>query len=567
MLLNNLFKNSKFIFNFNTYRCCGNFAYVHQPGNEPLVYRNIGQKIERAVEKFGSQIAIKSRYEQKELSFEESYKEAVNLAVKLHEIGLKEGDHVAIWAPNTIQWYLTFLASAIGGFPLVCINPALQVPELEYALKKAKVKSLITMDCYDKLEFLNKVKQLNTAESTVQSPLSIIIKCDKNVKDFLNYDELLDKKSDRQNIDKIKSNMQEINPETPSVIQFTSGTTGQPKAALLSHFNIVNQAVYMGRGLRLHPGGKTLCLTVPMFHAFGLSILVACLHYGSTLSLPSPTFNAVAALEAIERDKCNVVVGTPTMFVDMLDQQSRLQKNVESLEAALVGGSACSPEVAKQTKKVLGLREMVIGYGLSEGTAAVFVQDGTESSESALHSVGKIFSHCEAKIIDEKGNILKFGEVGELCVRGWVTMMGYFEDVENTQRTKDVYGWLRTGDQFLLEPNGVARYQGRKKDVIVRGGENVFPKEIEDFLNQHESVLESHVIGVPDHRLGEEICVYMRLKQGAKPLAVEDIIKFCKGKLAYFKVPKYVRIVDDFPKTTSGKIQKFKLQELFVNEK
>lgn len=425
--------------------CSGsNFAYTHQPGNEPLLYKNMGQQIERAVEKYGPQIAIKSSYEKQQMNFEQTYNEALNLAVKLHEMGLKQGDHLAIWAPNTIQWYITFLASAIGGFPLVCINPALQVPELEYALKKAKVKSLITMDSYGKLEFLNKIKELYAMENGVQSPLTVIIKSDKNVENFVNYNDMLDKKSEQKNIDAIKEKMQEIAPEMPSVIQFTSGTTGQPKAALLSHYNMVNQAVYMGRALRL-PGGKTMCLTVPMFHAFGLSILASCLHYGSTLCLPSPTFNAVSALECIERDKCNVVVGTPTMFVDMLDNQSRLNKSVESLEAAFVGGSACSPEVAKQSKEVFGLRDMVIGYGLSEGTAAVFAQDGSESPESALHSVGKILSHGEAKIIDEKGNILKFGEVGELCIRGWFTMLGYFEDVENTQKTKDVNGWLKTG--------------------------------------------------------------------------------------------------------------------------
>ncbi|KAI8125231.1 hypothetical protein FF38_14396 [Lucilia cuprina] len=566
MLLRNILKH-KVILNFNYYRCCSKFAYTHQPGKEPLQYKNLGQHIERAVEKYGPQIAIKSSYEEKHLSFEESYKEAINLAAKLREMGLNQGDHLGIWAPNTIQWYITFLASAIGGFPLVCINPALQVPELEYALKKAKVKCLITMDSYGKLDFQNKLKQLYLAESTKQSPLSIIIKSDKNDENFINYDDILEKKSDLRNIDALKIEMPQISPEIPCVIQFTSGTTGQPKAALLSHYNMVNQAFYMGRALRLHPEGKSLCLTVPMFHAFGLSILASCLYYGSTVCLPSPTFNAVSALESIERDKCNVVVGTPTMFVDMLDNQSRLQKSVDSLEAAFVGGSACSPEVAIQSKKVFQLRDMVIGYGLSEGTAAVFAQDGSETLESSLHSVGKIFGHGEAKIIDDKGNTLKFGEVGELCIRGWFNMLGYFEDEENTRKTKDVNGWLKTGDQFLLESNGVARYQGRKKDVIIRGGENVFPKEVEDFINQHDSVLESHVIGVPDHRLGEEICVYMRLKKGAKPLTVEDIKLFCNGKLAYFKVPKYVRIVDDFPKTTSGKIQKFKLQELFKSEK
>ena len=411
------------------------------------MYKNMGQQIERAVDKYAQQIAIKSWHDQTHLTFEESYNQAINLAEKLKDLGLKPGDHLAIWAPNTIQWYVTYLAAAIGGFPLVCINPALEVPELQYALKKAKVKMLITMDSYGKLNFLKKLQQLQKATDVIeQSPLTVIIKTqDKMVENFLNYNVLLGKKSAAQGNDLIKSEIPQTSPESPFIIQFTSGTTGQPKAALVSHFSMVHQGFYMGRALKLDSGNKTLCLTVPMFHAFGLGIVSAALYCGSTLSLPSPTFNAAATLEAIERDRCNVVVGTPTMFVDMLDNQTRMNKSVESLEYAFVGGAACTPEVFLKTKEVFQLRRMIIGYGLSEGTANVFAQDGSETEESALNSVGKILGNCEAKIIDNEGNTLKFGEVGELCIRGWFNMIGYYEDEENTRKTKDVNGWIKTG--------------------------------------------------------------------------------------------------------------------------
>lgn len=406
----------------------------------------MGQQLERAVDKYAQQIAIKSCYDQTHLTFEESYNQAVNLAAKLKHLGLKPGDHLGIWLPNTIQFYVTYLAAAIGGYPLVCINPALEVPELKYALKKAKVKCLITMDVCGKLDFLNKLKQLNATDSGEQSPLTVVMKTkDKTMENFLSYDVLVDKHLPLQQSDVVKSKIHQTSPESPLILQFTSGTTGQPKVALISHYNMVNEAVYFGRALKLDSGNKTLCLTVPMFHAFALGILAAALYHGSTLSLPSPTFNAAAALEAIERDRCNVVVGTPTMYVDLLDNQTRKQKCVESLEYALVGGAACTPEVFAKTKEVFQLRRMIIGYGLSEATAAVFSQDGSETEESAMKSVGKIFGNGEAKIIDDQGKTLKFGEVGELCIRGWFNMIGYYEDEENTRKAKDQNGWLRTG--------------------------------------------------------------------------------------------------------------------------
>lgn len=397
------------------------------------------------MEKYGAKVAIKSDYDQKKLTFEESYKEGLALAVELNELGLKQGDHLAIWAPNTIQWYITFLASVLGGFPLVCINPALEVPELDFALNKARVKCLITMDAYGKLDFLGKLELLKKTKRTLQSLSAIIIKSASSLESYLDYDKMLSQKGYENLPECVASGIKEILPEGPAAIQFTSGTTGLPKAALISHFSMVNQSVYMGKALRVHEGNKSLCLTVPMFHAFGLSIVVSCLQYGCSLCLPSPVFNATATLDCIEREKCNVVVGTPTMFVDLLDKQSRLHKSVESLETALVGGSACTPDMITQTRNVFRLREVVVGYGLSEGTAAVCAQDGSETAESALNSVGKVFGHGEAKVVSDDGKTLKFGEVGELQIRGWFNMLGYFEDEENTRRTIDSNGWLKTG--------------------------------------------------------------------------------------------------------------------------
>ncbi|XP_075154076.1 medium-chain acyl-CoA ligase ACSF2, mitochondrial-like [Haematobia irritans] len=538
-------------------RSCSRLAYYHHIGKTPILYDNIGQQVQKCVEKYGNRIALYSHYDDTQVTFAEAYEEASTMAVKLEEMGLQRGDHMAIWAPNTKQWYITFLASALGGFPLACLNHALQKPELEYALQKAKVKLVVTMDSYGKSNFASILNEMNT------NGLKVVMKSPKKQDKFFNYDDIFRTKPEPHKICNLRLEAIAHQPEKPLSIQFTSGTTGQPKAALLSHFAMVNQAIHMGSTLLLHEGPKTVCMTVPMFHIFGFCVVAAALNYGSTLCLPSPTFNAQAALEAVEKYRCNVLLGTPTMFVDMVDNQKRLQKNTLSLDLALMGGSACSPEVVQRTRQVLQVSNVRLGYGMSESSGLVFADDGTESPDKAMLSCGKLLPHAEAKIVDNNGNTVKIGEMGELWLRGWFSMLGYFEDEENTKKTLDSSGWLKTGDKFILDPNGVGRYQGRKKDLIIRGGENIYPKEVEDFLNSHPSILESQIIGVPDERMGEEICAYIRLKDEVETLTLDDIKAFCKGQLAHFKVPKYLRIATEFPKTTSGKIQKFKLQEMF----
>lgn len=400
----------------------------------------MGQQFEQSVQQYAKRIAIKSWYEQKQLTYEELYDKAATLSMKLQDLGLKRGEHLAVWSPNTVEWLVTFLAAALGGYPLVCINPALQKPELMYALRKSNTNTLITMDSYDKLDFLTTLQQI------AGNDFRVIMKTDKKLDDFLNYDQWLQSKPcNNQQVTSMKYKVGDHQPESPFLIQFTSGTTGRPKCALISHYNMANQAVYMGKALKLDQGDKSICLTVPMFHAFGLAVMAAALKHGSTLCLPCPTFNADQSLNAIERDKCHVVIGTPTMFVDLIDQQTRLNRNVTSLDLAFMGGSACSPETICRLKKVFQIPDVRLGYGLSEATAAIFASDGSESPEEAMLSCGKLFPHGEAKIVDESGKTLEFGKVGELCVRGWFTMLGYYEDEENTKKTIDFSGWLRTG--------------------------------------------------------------------------------------------------------------------------
>ncbi|XP_067623665.1 medium-chain acyl-CoA ligase ACSF2, mitochondrial-like isoform X2 [Eurosta solidaginis] len=489
---------------------------------------------------------------------------------------MQPGDYLGLWITNHFQWYVSYLAAGLAGYPIVCINPALQAKELAYALKKAKVKTLITMEKCGKQNFYEILKQILPAGSSKgvrpiqdsQFPelQHIIIQSKTTLKEFISWDEFQNSDVSTLDLDELNNKVEEISPESACTVQFTSGTTGLPKVALLSHFAGVNQGYYLGRFLKLHKEHKYVCLSIPFFHAFGLSVLMATLNYGATLVLPSPRFDSVATLDCVEREGCNIIFGTPTMYVDLLDQQRRLKKPLPTLQSAMVGGAACSPEIFTQMKSVFGLEDFIIGYGMSETSAASFTQNGTESIDEAAETVGCLYEHIEAKVIDNRGEIVRYGEIGELCIRGYTVMTEYMGDKEKTKEVLDKHGWLKTGDLFILESNGVGRIIGRAKDVIIRGGENIFPKEVEDYLDTHEDILEAQIIGVPDKRMGEEMCAYIRLRAGAKHTSVEDVKNFCKGNIAHFKVPRYVRFIKEYPKTASGKIQKFELVKLFQKE-
>ncbi|XP_050318966.1 medium-chain acyl-CoA ligase ACSF2, mitochondrial-like [Bactrocera neohumeralis] len=559
-------------------RSYSDLAYFHQTGKEPLQYSTFGALIQEAAAKYGDRTALISCYENKRYTFAEVIHEAGKLAVKLQGLGMQRQDVVGLWITNSTQWYISYLAAQLGGYITACINPALQAQELDYALKKAKVHTLITTEQCGKQNFYKILKSLlPTAGAAVPHAIDttqfphlrhVIIAGKSSSGEFTNWAELLCEPSSTEVklIDELNENVRNIKPENASSIQFTSGTTGKPKLAVLSNFSFLNQGYYFGRALKLHNGHKHICMTLPMFHVFGLSVVNAAVKHGATLVLPSPTFDSKAALESIANEGCHLILGTPTMYVGMLEEQMVSKHATNTLELGIVGGAACSPEIYAQTKKIFNLKEFLVGYGMSEACAAFFTQEGTESVEEASQTIGRLYDHVEAKVINDKGEVVKFGELGELCVRGYVVMTEYQDDADKTKETLDKHGWLKTGDKCILQSDGVARIAGRNKDMIIRGGENIFPKEIEDFLDTHEDIIESQVVGVPDKRMGEEICAYIRLRSGANKLTQEDVKKFCQGKIAHFKVPRYVRCVEEYPKTTSGKIKKYELQEWFQKE-
>lgn len=382
----------------------------------------------------------------------------------------------------------------------------------------------------------------------------------------LTFNELLKLPSETE-VAEIKPLQSTIDPDTTCNIQFTSGTTGTPKAACLSHFGIVNNSYFISKRFEYSSEARSSLFQMPFFHVFGVVIVVSgSLHHGASIILPGPNFNAGETIKALKAEKCSHIHGSPTMFVDLTRKIREDKFTVENLKIAVTGGAPCSPALFEEMKSTLRLQNVKTVFGQTEGTAVAFETLPGDSDENVLHTVGHLQEHLEAKVIDTAGNCVPFGTPGELCIRGYSTMLGYWNDEQKTREILDKGKWMNTGDKFVLNENGYGKIVGRIKDMIIRGGENIAPKEVEDFLNTHPDILETHVIGVPDERMGEEVCAFVRLVAD-KLLPYDEMKAFCKGRMAHFKIPKFFRIVENFPKTSSGKVQKFKLREMFSVEK
>nr|XP_029709407.1 acyl-CoA synthetase family member 2, mitochondrial-like isoform X1 [Aedes albopictus] len=555
-----------------------NQSYIHHIGKNPLVYRNVGQHLRIAAEKYPNNEALVSCHENKRLTFSDVLEKADRIAASFYELGLKKGDRVGIWAPNGTQFYLSSLAAARAGMISVLINPAYQVPEIEYAINKVGVKAIIANENYRTQQYYNMLAQLapelaqcNPSElnsSKLPSLKTVIIDSELNNKlpGAIAFKDLL-KLSPQSEVSKIEALQSKIPPDSGVNIQFTSGTTGQPKAAFMSHYGFVNNGIHIGHRNEFDLKDHRICVQTPFFHVFGIVIgIVAAMSYGTTLVVPGPGFKASESLNTIVKEKCSVIYGTPTMYVDLVRAVRESGIKLPPVDLAVTGGAACSPQLFIDIQQTLGVRQVKTVFGMTEASAVLFQSLFNESKENVLKTVGHLTDHYEAKVVDQDGNTVPFGTSGELLVRGYGTMLGYWGDEQKTKETIDVDKWLKTGDQFQLREDGYGKIVGRIKEMVIRGGENIYPKELEDFLCTHPKILETHCVGVPDERMGEEICAYVRLKDSTMSLEHAEMKAFCKGKIAHFKIPKYLRIVDSFPKTVSGKIQKFKLVDLFKSE-
>lgn len=543
---------------------------MHQPGKEPLRHWTVGQLVFKSSEKWNDREALVSTHQNQRFTFHEVKEHVTKLAAGFLNIGLKPGDAIGIWGSNTWEWYMTSLAANMAGLVVVNINPAYQVPEVEYCLKKLGVSCLVMDKTFKSQNYPQMVQQF-VPELAASKPgcinsknlpqlKSVIIFSEEYIPGCFRYCDI----SVPENMNEIEFLQNKIQPDDACNVQFTSGTTGKPKGTVLSHHIIVNNSFFTGNRIGLHKRHHRLCLNVPFFHCFGNVCGILCaLHFGCTVVLPSGSFKADDSIKAIAKEKCTIFYGTPTMHNDMISAKEKLQIETASVETVVTGGAICSPELFKKMHKTFGPQRVVSYYGMTETGPISFVPFFDDDTEKTFNTVGAVLDHLEVKVVDTSGKIVPMGTRGELCVRGYSTMLAYWGEKDATDRTIDSDGWLKTGDQIILHENGYGIIVGRIKDMIIRGGENIFPKEIEEHLEKHPFILEAQVFGVADERLGEIVCAAIRTSDN---LNKHDVTNFCKGKIAHFKIPHYIQFVKEYPKTTSGKIQKFKLKEALEKE-
>lgn len=530
-------------------------AHIAYGGNVPLMNTTIGELAGTAAERWPNKVCLVSVDQNIRLTFSDVLRRGDRLAAGLRKLGLRKGDRVGIWSPNQAEWFLSFVAIARAGMIAVAINPAYQQQEINYCLRKVAVAAVISPDRFKTQDYPG---MLLAAMQHCPSLRHIIINSKDHVTGTRRFCDVEGLPS-RIEVDAIAKEQGATSCYDGSNIQFTSGTTGKPKAALLSHRGLVNNSRQVLERMEMHDGLKA-CLNVPFFHAFGLTKSLVMLHAGTTIVLESPSFNPVKSIEAMLKEKCEIAYGTPTMWINLLATYQRLQPPPIRLYCGATGGSPASPELFKRIRECFRFDKIKTVYGQTEATAVICQSLPGEDTELTDTTIGHISCHTELKVVDSKGETVPFGTIGELMVRSYGLMIKYWDDEENTKKTMMEDGWMLSGDQFILRSDGYGHIIGRLKDMVIRGGENIYPKEIEDFLMTHPQVLEAQVFGVHDDVYGEELCACVRVREGAR-ITKEQLREYGKGKIAHFKIPRYVEFVDEYPKTASGKVQKFRLKE------
>ncbi len=551
-----------------------NLSYVHGAGGPPLAGLTIGEVLDAAAERWPDSEALIVRDQGVRWNWSELREHARALAGGLLALGLEPGDRIGMLAPNRAEWLLAQFGSAYAGLVLVNINPAYRTLELEYALKKVGCKALIIETTFKTSDYLAMLGELGPeiADQTAGKlelqrlpTLETIIQLgDAEVPGMFGFGDVLARAGDDLD-ERLRAVARAIDFDAPINIQFTSGTTGSPTAATLSHHNMVNNALLSASVMRFTADDK-LCIPVPMYHCFGMVLgTLLCATTGAAIVFPAAGFDARTTLEAIEEERCTAMHGVPTMFIGALDDPEFSRFDLSGLRTGIMAGAPCPIELMKRVIDDMHMTEVTIGYGMTE-TGPLSTQTlPNDPIEMRVGSVGRALPNTEIKIVDEADRIVARGEPGELCVRGYNVMLGYWEDTERTAEDLDQTHWMHTGDIADMDEDGYIRIVGRSKDMLIRGGENIYPREIEDFLYTHPRIEQVEVVGVPDPRLGEEIAACIRLGEG-ETLTEQEIRDFCKGQLAHFKIPRYVRFVDEYPMTVTGKVQKFVLRDQLKEE-
>jgi fatty-acyl-CoA synthase len=544
-------------------------SYVCGISDAPLLGETIGRALDLAVRRWGSRDALVSPSHQVRWSWQELAERVDALAAGFLALGLERGARIGIWSLNRPEWALTQFAAAKAGLILVTINPAYRLTELEFALAKVGCAAIVTATAFktsNYMEMLNtllpelaKAKPGDLHAARLPQLRAVIQVGGPAFPGTIPFEEV-SKMGGARHRAQLAELAATLQFDDPVNIQFTSGTTGSPKGVTLTHHNILNNGYFTGRAMRLTERDR-ICIPVPLYHCFGMVMgNLASVTLGATMVYPGEGFDPLVTLQTIEQEKCTTLYGVPTMFIAELDHPDFSKFDLSSLRTGIMAGAPCPIEVMKRVNEQMNMREVTIAYGMTETSPVSFQSSTDDPLERRVSTVGRIHPHVEVKVVDVEGRIVPRGERGELCTRGYSVMLGYWDEAEKTKDVLDASGWMHTGDIAVIDDEGYCNIVGRIKDLVIRGGENLYPREIEEFLYKHPKIQDVQIFGVADDRYGEELCAWVRIRSG-ETLTPDEVRGFCQGQIAHNKIPRYVEFVDEFPMTVTGKIQKFVMRE------
>ncbi len=526
-------------------------SYASGTSAKPLLGDTIGANFDRTAAAFADREALVERATGRRWTYDQLGAEVDTVALGLLDLGVGKGDRVGIWAPNCAEWVFVQYATAKIGAILVNINPAYRVHELEFVLNQAGIRTLVAAPAFKTSDYAAMIEQVRPRCAALEDVVLLGRE---------SWDALLaaGRAGDPGRLAGIGAT---LTADDPINIQYTSGTTGFPKGATLSHHNILNNGFFVGEGCGYDQEDR-ICVPVPFYHCFGMVMgNLAATSHGACVVIPAPAFDPRATLEAVAAERCTSLYGVPTMFIAELNDPSFAEHDLSSLRTGIMAGSPCPVEVMKQVIERMGMAEVTICYGMTETSPVSTQTRADDSLDRRVSTVGTVHPHLEVKIVDpETGVTVPRGTPGEFCTRGYSVMLGYWEQPDKTAEVIDAARWMHTGDLAVMDADGYVNITGRIKDMVIRGGENIYPREIEEFLYTHPDIVDAQVIGVPDAKYGEELMAWVRLREGAEPLTAEGLREFCAGRLAHYKIPRYVHVVDEFPMTVTGKIRKVQMR-------
>ncbi len=555
-------------------------SYVSGTSDQPLLYRSVSEVLRDAASRWPETLALIVRQQGIRWTYAELDRRVSELARGLMTLGLRPGDRVGIWSPNNSEWVLTQFATARVGLILVNINPAYRAAELGHVLRKVACRALVLAPALKSSDYVAILRELIPELACARGvglradafpALEYLIQLGPgDVPGMIRFRDLCVMggagASEARGASALEDALErEIDPDEPVNIQFTSGTTGLPKGATLTHFNIVNNGYFVARGMLIEPGDR-ICVPVPLYHCFGMVMgVLGAVTHGATVVLPAESFDAESVLAAVAEERCTALYGVPTMFISELEHPRFLDFDLSSLRTGIMAGALCPIIIMRRVMQQMHMAQITICYGMTETSPVSFQSSPFDPVERRVSTVGRIHPHVQVKLVDAEGRVVPRGTRGELLTRGYNVMRGYWDEPERTAESIDAAGWMHTGDLAPIDEEGYCSIVGRVKDMIIRGGENVYPREIEEFLLRHPKVLDAAVVGVPDRQYGEVVCAVIRLRELGS-CTEQEILEFCRGRMAHYKVPRFVRFTETFPMTVTGKVQKYLIREQQILE-